>query len=808
MNKAAFLLFVATLAPNVSPATFRLGSHLAFVVRGGADEVHSEVAGIVDKEKVEILDEDIKEKQTDQLEGECGASGVEKSEGCAVDTCSVRGGSDVPESIDLVDENEVPAREQEDREGVEQVQNDDPSAVRGGADVPETTDIDDAVEETADNSDDKEGGEGEEGATTNDPTDVRGGADVPEAEDVDESNDDGETGGGGEEVLADDPSAVRGGADVPETTDIEAAEETAEKSDGDEGSVGEEGDTLDDQTGVRGGADVPEVADVSETAEEVGESKNDDEEDDEGGDDVHADDPSAVRGGADVPETPEIDEVQEDTNDGNHDGDDGEEGDGSTADDATADDATAVRGGADVPAENDPSSIINEDETFTDANGVEEIAENEDGVDDGEGGEEATAEDPTSTRGGAYVPESIDHAGVVELPDADDGAVEVDVDRKVNDDDNRAEDETPATSVRGGAQNAADSKDLLDEAEYDYDDEELDEGQFEPDDDFYEDEDELSVADASEIIDASEIEDDVETPLDDSVEADGFQVEEPALHTIDETVTLYETVAHQHAMDDDSSAFVDREELADAYDDDETSVGATSFRAGHTDDADRASIDDVPRTDEFAGLQDYESAQPEPGLDANADELSVALEGETSVDANNAVISKEVEQILVKECGFRKSELRGMKPQIANVVAEKRLRRPLEGIPDSWYDEKRKGLAFATLTKVLAVAIPIALGALAIFGGEHFLMLLERRGKSELLIGVEVEKPRKDEGELTIPGTEVEEESFEDDTLETSSPAPSSGNNRFKRSGNPGEGNWLKTKISAIENSLKRKANQ
>ena len=811
MNKAAFLLFVATLAPTASAATFRFGSHLAFVVRGGADEVHSEVTGIATEESVEILDMDMKENQTNQLEGACGDSGVDKPEGCVDDACSVRGGSDVPESIDPDNDNVPPACDHVHGEGREGVLNQDPSAVRGGADVPETIDNDETVEETAENGDGDdgdEGGEGEEGAITDDPAGVRGGADVPEAqEEVDESNGDGAFEGGGEEVLADDPSAVRGGADVPETTDIdEIADEIAENIDGEDGEDGDEGGeaaTVDDSTGVRGGSDVPEVTDGIEAAEEVDESKNGEEGDCNGFAEVVADDPSAVRGGADVPETTEIDDVVEETTEDNNDGD-GEEGDG-----ATADDATAVRGGADVPEENDPSTITNEDVSDVneskdeDENGdgantqdgmavrggydvpestegveenelplpngevADEVAENEDGADDGEGGGDATAEDPSSVRGGADLPESIEG----EQPHIDGDAVEVAVDRNVNE-----EGETHVSSVRGGAQNAADSKESLDEAEYDYEDDELD-------DDFYEDEDELSAADGDEMIDVSEIDDDVEARLDDTADADGFQVEEP--------VTLYETVAHQHAMDDDSSAFVDREELADAYDDDETCMGATSFRAGHTDDSDRASIDDVPRTEESAGMHDYDPAQSEPGLDGNSDELSFEHEGENSVDA---VISKEVKQILVKECGFRKSELRGMKPQIANVVAEKRLRRPQEGIPDSWYDEKRKGLLLATLTKVLAVAIPIGLGALAIFGGEHVLKLLERRGKNELLIGVEVEKPRKPEGELTIPGTEGEEESFEDDSLEI--PTPRS------------EGNWLKSKISAIENSMKRKEKQ
>ena len=722
MNKAAFLLFVAALAPKVSPTTtFRVGSRLAFTVRGGADK---DLNGIISQQVLEIKG---------NLQGNGSAGEVETEDACAVDPCSVRGGADAPESINSADENVLPASENE------------------------------AVEE------------------------------------VDESKDDEEDGEGGEETSANDPNTVRGGADVPETDDIDdSVEEKTEKQDVDddeEGGEGGEDVTVDDPTEVRGGADAPETIDVDDVDEDTVEVNNDGE-DGNGGNGAAADDPTAVRGGADVPEEDDQSAINNE-NDietaGSEDGDDGDDDEGSSAENPTE-----VRGGAEVP-ESEPAE---ENEVpLADSDAAYEVAEEVDD-DNGEGGDGAAAKDPTTVRGGADAPKSIDHNDDEQPPTNGGAAAEDAIDVIVDENDNGGDiAETQATSVRGGAQNAADSKDSLDDGDYDYEDEEIDEGQFELEDEFYEDEDEVSVPDAGETIGVSEIDEKSEALMGGTSAAEVFQVGNPEMETIDETVTIYETVAHQHAIDDDSSAFVDREELADAYDDDEIALDATAFRAGHSEGADRASIDDVPRTDETARMHDYEASQSELGLDATSEERT-----DESVDATSAVISKEVERILVKECGFRRSELRGMKPQIANVVAEKRLRRPQEGIPDSWYDENRKGLALKTLTKVLAVVIPIALGALAIFGSEHVLKLLERRGKSDLLIGVEVEKPRKEDGELTIPGSEAEEENFEDETLEAPTPATPTKTNRFRRSGGLAEGNWLEKKISEIENRMQRGA--
>jgi hypothetical protein len=90
---------------------------------------------------------------------------------------------------------------------------------------------------------------------------------------------------------------------------------------------------------------------------------------------------------------------------------------------------------------------------------------------------------------------------------------------------------------------------------------------------------------------------------------------------------------------------------------------------------------------------------------------------EKSAAVRPAAVTKEVEKILLQDCGFQRSEIRGLKPQIANVMADKRLRRPIEGIPSSWYEAKKKGVMLASLGKVLTAVVPVALGALAVYGG-------------------------------------------------------------------------------------------
>jgi hypothetical protein len=418
----------------------------------------------------------------------------------------------------------------------------------------------------------------------------------------------------------------------------------------------------------------------------------------------------------------------------------------------------------------------------------------------------------------------------VETVVGDDGKNE-ELDDDVKDDDEGGDDADKQVAVcaggvctiRGGSDHVAEGKDLGDEEEYEYDEEEeeveleaeveeedeledeLEEDEYEEEEEgeIYLEEDELAVPEPGEAmgndntdneIEEETIDDDEEAVEQDEIqeeEVEDFNLENPVEEVVEEAEAVYETEVHHHTTDDDSSAFVDREELADAYEDDETVVDATSFRAGHSDEDDRASIDDVPGTNESAGIQEYEQTEPEAQNKAEVTEEEESVQ-DLKESVQPAVMSKEVEQILVQECGFRKAEIRGMKPQIANVMAEKRLRRPLEGIPASWYDTKKKGLAFASLGKVLSAIIPVALGALAIFGGLDVVNLL----------GL-------DQKELAIPESVPEEESpEEEDEVEEEIPEEPKKvlpekKRRFRRGGAQIEESWLYKKMDAVGDRMK-----
>mmetsp|Transcript_27350 Transcript_27350/g.31221 ORF Transcript_27350/g.31221 Transcript_27350/m.31221 type:complete len:395 (+) Transcript_27350:48-1232(+) len=220
-------------------------------------------------------------------------------------------------------------------------------------------------------------------------------------------------------------------------------------------------------------------------------------------------------------------------------------------------------------------------------------------------------------------------------------------------------------------------------------------------------------------------------------EKDEIEVEESWQEN--ECEDTFETEVIHHTIDDDSSAFVDREELADAYDDDETDVSSPSIPEGHTEGEDRVSIDDIPGADQPTSFQEYKkSIDPETEdftvLDSTAVDSSITV-NPTIIDSSttdpsgmdstikdaavkkrspiNDIITKEIEQILIKECGFKTSEIKGLNVHIANIIADRKLRRPLDGIPNSWYNGKQKTIDVTKfIRKILIVAVPIVFGTL------------------------------------------------------------------------------------------------
>ena len=79
-------------------------------------------------------------------------------------------------------------------------------------------------------------------------------------------------------------------------------------------------------------------------------------------------------------------------------------------------------------------------------------------------------------------------------------------------------------------------------------------------------------------------------------------------------------------------------------------------------------------------------------------------------------ITPEMKQILVHELKFRPEEVSVMRPDIAAVVVEKRLARPLEGMPENWFlAGKRREFVQADLQKrIRRIVIPLSAVALAL----------------------------------------------------------------------------------------------
>jgi hypothetical protein len=272
----------------------------------------------------------------------------------------------------------------------------------------------------------------------------------------------------------------------------------------------------------------------------------------------------------------------------------------------------------------------------------------------------------------------------------------------------------------------------------------------------------------------------------------------------------------QQNTDDDSSGFVDRDELADAYDDDAAVSEATSFRAGHAEEDDRASIDDIPgagdTTTERQDNEEETQASFEPA-GAVQEENGLGIE-EFEIDSSS--VTKDVETILVKQCGFRKSEVKGLKPEIANVMAQKRLKRPLEGIPPSWYGSprSRSAVLVATLRRVVSLAVPVALAALAISGGLDVGNILSKLiKKEELLIGDDLREPEEAAtaaDEMEDPFGEAEDDDASD---EYAPPEPATkrrhSRGRFGRAASlenrqsPSDESWLDRGITSLEIQLK-----
>lgn len=175
-----------------------------------------------------------------------------------------------------------------------------------------------------------------------------------------------------------------------------------------------------------------------------------------------------------------------------------------------------------------------------------------------------------------------------------------------------------------------------------------------------------------------------------------------------------------HTTDDDSMAFVDRMELAD----DEGEASLTEMHDEEVIEAEESLVDEASVEDEAAVVDDAATAA---AVVADNEVIDSANETVAESESSIAVLDDETKRILRKDLKYHRREVNGMKPEIALVLAEKRLQRPIEGIPPSWYTDeakhqraigarRTKNVVLKIVTAPVAYAVPIVLGGLAIYG--------------------------------------------------------------------------------------------
>ena len=224
--------------------------------------------------------------------------------------------------------------------------------------------------------------------------------------------------------------------------------------------------------------------------------------------------------------------------------------------------------------------------------------------------------------------------------------------------------------------------------------------------------------------------------------------------------------------EDRSSGYIDRLELADAYDGDE----------------DVGNLDDSTDPGEAAAAAASPNTIPSP----------------TSIDA-------ATRQVLQRELRYRPREIAAMRPEVAAVVAAKRLHRPMEGMPANWYREDaqqrttpnglhEKQQRQAILRTTVKVVVPAAVGILAVTkGGDIVGMFTDMFGSSSSDTAVvESDEPSssmEDDDNLTIDAVNEEEE-----TMVFEPPSKHSG---AKPGTNELDVTWLDKLITAVEYRIK-----
>ena len=168
---------------------------------------------------------------------------------------------------------------------------------------------------------------------------------------------------------------------------------------------------------------------------------------------------------------------------------------------------------------------------------------------------------------------------------------------------------------------------------------------------------------------------------------------------------LAQVYEERMATDDDSSAFVDPMELADAYDEGETTAAG-----------DDHSVQVATGGNLGSDQVDEEEAPAEITPDEAAETSEVVTGDEDAITE----ITEEQKKILMNFLKYKSEDIKVMRPEIALLVLAHSLRRPIEGMPANWYIEgaspliRAKALARAKAVNValtiVAVGVGIAIG--------------------------------------------------------------------------------------------------
>jgi len=160
--------------------------------------------------------------------------------------------------------------------------------------------------------------------------------------------------------------------------------------------------------------------------------------------------------------------------------------------------------------------------------------------------------------------------------------------------------------------------------------------------------------------------------------------------------------------DDDSSANVDRMDLADREDEGETTTGGFGEIDALEDDTGVPGDDPSDAPD--APDDDDEKSPTEQAAEPVQEEESAKATNEE--EERQLVTTKEMRKILKGDLGYTAREVRHMKPAIAAVVTDKRLRRPNEGMPRQWYQNGPPSEIIVTLENMLRLYLKPAIIAM------------------------------------------------------------------------------------------------